>query len=84
MENEGTELRKVTEEKMCFEALIGNISSILSGDISTDSNINIISCENWDTYMEGKARDLLNAVSVLMEKADDETKSNVLIELGRY
>ena len=79
------EIRRITEEKMCYEFLFYQIYDYMVGNVSLDSSPMIVSCESWYNKGEVNALKLRNAVAILLEDASDKTKDRVMEELvGKY
>jgi hypothetical protein len=72
---------RVTEEKMCYNALLNQITDYMLGNVSLDDSPSLITCEKWFGVMEDKALAIRNSVAILMEDATDDTKQRVKEEL---
>lgn len=79
------EIRRITEEKMCYEFLFYQIYDYMVGNVPIDSSPMLVSCTSWYNEQENSALKLRNAIAILLEDASESTKKRVLEELvGKY
>ena len=79
------EIKRITEEKMCYVSLFYQIYDYMVGNVSIDSSPMLMSCESWQDKQYNDALKLRNAVAILLEDAGENTKKRVMEELvGKY